>query len=56
LFGDVFGREDVEVTTYGNVLSASSFLYGLAAEELAPEQLAYEDPDFPVTVAIRAVK
>jgi len=56
LFGDVFGPEDVEVTTYGNVLAASSFLYGLAAEELAPEQLAHEDPDFPVTVAIRAVK
>ena len=56
LFGDVFGEENVIVETYGNVLSASAFLYGLASHELNKIELDYHDPDYQVTIAIRAVK
>ncbi len=56
LFGDVFGPRNVHVQTYGNVLAAASFLYGLAAAELTRQQLEHADPDFPVIVAIRASK
>lgn len=46
----------VDTTTYGNVLSCTAFLYGLAAEELHPEELQITDPEFPLIVAVRAHK
>jgi SAM-dependent methyltransferase len=45
-----------EITTYGNVLSCSAFLYGLAAEELSPEEIHVFDREFPLVVAARVVK
>lgn len=56
LFGDVFGREQVEVRSYGNVLTAMAFLTGLAREELDRSELDARDERFPVLVAVRAVK
>ena len=44
------------MTTYGNVLVATAFLQGLAAEELTEEQLTFADPDFEVLVGVRAVR
>jgi SAM-dependent methyltransferase len=41
---------------YGNLLAAVAFLYGLAAEELRPEELAAYDPHYPVLAAARVVK
>jgi hypothetical protein len=55
-FGDVFGQESVQVETYGNVLAASAFLHGLASRELRPSQLEYWDPEYQVTIGVRAVK
>jgi hypothetical protein len=46
----------VTVTSYGNVLAATAFLQGLAAEELHPEELDYRDPDYEVLISVRAVK
>jgi len=54
LFGDIFGPENVEVSTYGNVLTACAFLYGLAAHELKREELNGHDPDYQVIIGIRA--
>ena len=45
-----------EITTYGNVLSCAAFLYGLAAEELHPEELQVYDREFPLIVAARVLK
>ncbi len=56
LFGEAFGPGNVTVTTYGNVLVATAFLQGLAAEELTEEQLTFADPDFEVLVGVRAVR
>ncbi|MGI8521306.1 MAG: class I SAM-dependent methyltransferase [Actinomycetota bacterium] len=39
------------IVTYGNVLSCSAFLYGLAASELRAEELRVLDPEFPLIVA-----
>jgi hypothetical protein len=41
---------------YGNVLVATAFLQGLAAEELTAGQLAHVDPDFEVLIGVRAVR
>jgi SAM-dependent methyltransferase len=56
LLEEVFDAEHVYVESYGNVLSAVSFVHGLAAEDLRPAELADRDPDFEVIVAARAVK
>lgn len=56
LLEEVFEPEQVYVESYGNVLSAVSFLHGLAAEELRPSELAGRDPDYEVIIAARAVK
>ena len=56
LFGDIFGAENVTITTYGNVLVACAFLHGLAAHELKQEELDYHDPDYQVLIAVRAVR
>ena len=45
-----------EVTSYGNVLSCAAFLYGVAAEELRPEELQALDREFPLVVAARVRK
>jgi hypothetical protein len=56
LFEEIFSAERLEVCSYGNVLAATAFLYGLAEEELRREELEAYDPHYPVIVAVRAVK
>jgi SAM-dependent methyltransferase len=56
LFADVFPREAVSVVGCGNVLAAVALLHGFAAEELTPEELDYNAPDYEVSITIKAVK
>lgn len=56
LFADTFPGATVEVSTYGNVLAAICALHGVVSEEVGREQLEFNDPDFEVIVAVRAVK
>lgn len=56
LFADSFGSDNVSVESFGNVLSATAFLHGLVAAELTAEELSCNDPDYPVTITVRAVK
>jgi SAM-dependent methyltransferase len=56
LFTAVFAGGDVEVAAHGNVLTACAFLYGLAAEELRRDELAHDDPCYPLVVTCRARK
>ena len=56
LFEAAFASADVEVETHGNVLAATAFLQGLTAEDLRPDELDYEDPDYQVSILVRAVK
>ncbi len=56
LFEEVFPADHVRVEAWGNVLTATAFLQGLATEELTKEQLDYVDPAYQVLVAVRAVK
>lgn len=48
--------EGIEIGSFGNVMSACSFLQGLAAEELLPIHLDHHDPDFEVLVTARLTK
>ena len=45
-----FGRENVRIGAYGNALSASAFLHGIAAEELSAAELNAYDPDYDMIV------
>jgi SAM-dependent methyltransferase len=56
LFEEVFPPDDVQVESYGNVLTAVAFLHGLAADELKREELDVHDPDFEVVIAVRATR
>lgn len=56
VFGEVFAPGDVSVEAYGNVLSATAYLHGLAAEDLRREELDVRDPDYELVVTVRAVK
>jgi SAM-dependent methyltransferase len=55
-FESVFQADGVHVEAYGNVLTATAFLYGMAAEELTRAELQLRDPDYEVLLAVRAVK
>ena len=56
LFAALFGRTNVEISTYGNVLAATAFLNGLVERELTRKQLDFHDPDYEVIIGVRAVK
>jgi SAM-dependent methyltransferase len=56
LFGASFPARDLAVESYGNVLVASAFLYGLAASDLEPEELNRRDPEYELLVEVRAVR
>lgn len=56
LLAGPFPTTGVTVDHYGNVLSATAFLYGLAEDELKRRELDVHDPYCPVLVTGRAVK
>jgi glycosyltransferase involved in cell wall biosynthesis/SAM-dependent methyltransferase len=56
LFAEAFGEENVEVESRGNVLAATAFLHGLSADELAPDEIDHPDPNYPMSIHVRAVR
>lgn len=54
LFELAFQAGNVEVAQYGNVLSAVSFLHGLADSELKQSELDHFDEEYPVIIGIAA--
>lgn len=56
VFCKSFGEENVESKTYGNVLAGQCFWVGMASNELTQDELNIHDPEYPVIVAVKAVK
>jgi SAM-dependent methyltransferase len=56
MFAAEFGEGAVEIEVLGNVLAATAFLYGLAAEEFDEAVLFEADPQFQMLTTIRAVR
>ncbi len=48
--------EPVTVTTFGNVLAATSFLLGLPSQELQLNEINHHDQDYQVLIGARAIK
>ena len=56
LFTEVFPGACVTIEPHGNVLAATAQLQGIVAEELNPEELDFNDPDYEVLIGVRACK
>ncbi len=56
LFKEAFGEGNVNVETYGNVLTATAFLYALAQEDLSEQDFMDNDPRYQVIIGVRAAK
>jgi SAM-dependent methyltransferase len=56
LFEECFAPADVATETHGNVLAAIALLHGMSVSELRREELDYHDPEYEVTIAVRAVR
>lgn len=56
LFEDAFVGGQVDVQTYGNVLTTISFLHGLAQEELTQAEYDVVDPEYQMLIGVIARK
>lgn len=56
LMSEAFAAGAIEVETYGNVFSATAFLYGMGLPEVSKEKLDYRDPQFQVINTVKAQK
>lgn len=56
MFVDVFGKDNIEVGSYGNVKVTMAYLYGLCAEDLMAEDFGYNDENCPFIIAARLQK
>jgi peptidoglycan/xylan/chitin deacetylase (PgdA/CDA1 family)/SAM-dependent methyltransferase len=57
LFAEAFPGSAVDVQSFGNVLTATSFLHGVSSGELTPgTEFDYLEGGYEVTIGIRAVK
>ena len=56
MFAEEFGEEGLQIEVLGNVLAATAFLHGIAAEEFDAEDLLEADPQFQMLVTVRAVR
>ena len=56
LFEELFPHRAITVEIFGNVLSATGFLYGLADAEFDSQELGHVDPNYQVIIGAHAVK
>ena len=56
LLSENMRTKDLDIRVHGNVLASTALLYGLASEELLPEELDTVDPEYQVIIVARAVK
>lgn len=56
IFTEVFAKENVEVSVFGNAYSAHCLLHGFSLEECKNEMLDHSDPDYPVVIGLKIMK
>jgi glycosyltransferase involved in cell wall biosynthesis len=56
MLAEVFSIENIKVDTFGNVLTATAFLFGMGLPEVKKGQLDYHDPHYQVIITAYAVK
>lgn len=53
IFNPVFGSDNVEINSYGNVKIAVAYLYGLCAQDLNSRDFDYNDEMYPFLLTVR---
>jgi hypothetical protein len=56
VFQEIFGEDNFEIYTYGNVLTSIAFLSGISAEELTNKEIFTCDDNFQLLICIKAQK
>ena len=56
LVAEAFPGGSVAIETFGNVVATIASLHGLSAAELRPDELAHRDPEYQLSIGIRARK
>lgn len=56
ILSEIFPAENVSVESFGNILVATAFLYGIGLPELKKEQIEYNDAHYQVIICASAVK
>ena len=56
LFSEVFGSENVEVVSHGNVKVSMAYLYGIPLEYMLKEDMDHSDHQFPFLITVRVNK
>jgi len=56
LFAAHFGPDNVEVKSYGNLLTGLGFWAGLAQQDLPRKAWTFDDASYPVIVTVRATR
>jgi len=51
-----FPKENITVSTYGNVSVAAAFLYGMGLNEISEKELHHNDPHYPVIITAKMIK
>jgi glycosyltransferase involved in cell wall biosynthesis len=53
---EAFSADMIVIKTYGNVLTATAFLQGLAVADLKHSEMNYHDPEYQLVISARAEK
>jgi len=56
MLSELFPEAEISLRSYGNVVTATAFLQGIAAGELTRSELAFSDPAYQLVIVGRAVK
>lgn len=56
IFEKYFNSSNIEMKSWGNILTGLAFWIGMAQEELSQRELNYKDPNFPVIISVKAKK
>ena len=56
LFGEIFDAQKLEVRGFGNLFVATAFLHGLAQEDISPNDLIPNDPEYEIVIGACARK
>jgi|SRR3989344_1584149 len=56
VFGKYFEGKKLNVQSYGNVLAAQAFIVGMSAQDLKEKELSFNDPHYPIVIAVKAQK
>tara|TARA_Y100000766_G_C18856153_1_gene580835 strand:+ start:380 stop:1045 length:666 start_codon:yes stop_codon:yes gene_type:complete len=56
IFSECFGENNIEVKSYGNVLTSISYLHGIEAEELTEKEIFSHDENYQLIISVKAFK